>query len=215
VIQSPTPVRELTDAERRFVDQYLQSHSTVPGAEAPAFIAESSEDGTPPHLKPDPQVDKDLWRAQLTAATGSAVPNAQEQIMLQLFGICRKRGVEPALELTNVLSALLEIAPKDPVEGRLAAQMICTHKVAMDLLTNGLRGEQSIELADFYLKHSERLLRLFALQVESLNRYRGKGPTEQRMTVEHVHVHQGGQAVVGNVTAPAKRGRGEGEPTEA
>jgi hypothetical protein len=29
------------------------------------------------------------------------------------------------------------------------------------------------------------------------NRYRGKG--EQKVTVEHVHVHAGGQAIVGNV----------------
>ena len=35
------------------------------------------------------------------------------------------------------------------------------------------------------------------MQVEALKRYRGKG--EQKMTVEHVHVYQGGQAIVGAV----------------
>ena len=33
--------------------------------------------------------------------------------------------------------------------------------------------------------------------MEALNRHRGKG--QQRVTVEHVHVHQGGQAIVGAV----------------
>jgi hypothetical protein len=33
--------------------------------------------------------------------------------------------------------------------------------------------------------------------LESLNRHRGKG--QQKVTVEHVHVHSGGQAVVGMV----------------
>jgi hypothetical protein len=33
----------------------------------------------------------------------------------------------------------------------------------------------------------------------ALNRHRGKG--QQKVTVEHVHVHDGGQAIVGNVQA--------------
>ena len=36
--------------------------------------------------------------------------------------------------------------------------------------------------------------------MEALQRYRGKG--QQKVTVEHVHVHSGGQAVVGMVGAP-------------
>ena len=35
--------------------------------------------------------------------------------------------------------------------------------------------------------------------LDALNRHRGKG--EQKVTVEHVHVHSGGQAVVGMVGA--------------
>jgi hypothetical protein len=33
--------------------------------------------------------------------------------------------------------------------------------------------------------------------LDTLNRHRGKG--QQKVTVEHVHVHAGGQALVGNV----------------
>ena len=36
--------------------------------------------------------------------------------------------------------------------------------------------------------------------LEGLNRHRGKG--QQKVTVEHVHVHAGGQAVVGMVERP-------------
>ena len=36
--------------------------------------------------------------------------------------------------------------------------------------------------------------------LDALNRHRGKGA--QKITVEHVHVHTGGQAVVGVVEAP-------------
>jgi hypothetical protein len=37
----------------------------------------------------------------------------------------------------------------------------------------------------------------FALQMETLKKYRSSG--EQRITVQHVTVNDGGQAVVGNV----------------
>ena len=43
-----------------------------------------------------------------------------------------------------------------------------------------------------------KLLRTFAAQTEALQRYRGKG--QQKVTVEHVHVHTGGQAIVGSVS---------------
>jgi len=43
-----------------------------------------------------------------------------------------------------------------------------------------------------------KLARTFTSQVEALNRHRGKG--QQKVTVEHVHVHEGGQAIVGNVS---------------
>jgi hypothetical protein len=47
-----------------------------------------------------------------------------------------------------------------------------------------------------------KLARTFAAQVETLKDYRSKG--EQKMTVQHVHVAEGGQAIVGNVNSPAE-----------
>jgi hypothetical protein len=55
-----------------------------------------------------------------------------------------------------------------------------------------------------------KLLRTYTAQLEALQRYRGKG--QQKVMVEHVHVHQGGQAIVGNVEAA--RGVGASPKTE-
>jgi hypothetical protein len=38
--------------------------------------------------------------------------------------------------------------------------------------------------------------------LDTLNRHRGKG--QQKVTVEHVHVHKGGQAIVGNIEAQGR-----------
>ena len=47
-------------------------------------------------------------------------------------------------------------------------------------------------------KALNRLSRTFTAQVEALKRYRSTA--EQRITVQHVNVGDGGQAIVGNVT---------------
>ena len=47
------------------------------------------------------------------------------------------------------------------------------------------------------LNQANKLSRTYTLLLDALNRHRGKG--QQKVTVEHVHVHSGGQAVVGVV----------------
>src|SRR3982074_2938773 len=64
-------------------------------------------------------------------------------------------------------------------------------------------GEQTFEGRRENLAQANKLSRTYATLLEALNRHRGKG--QQKVTVEHVHVHSGGQAVVG-VVEP----RGEG-----
>jgi hypothetical protein len=39
-----------------------------------------------------------------------------------------------------------------------------------------------------------KMMRTFTAQLEALNRYRAKG--QQKMTVEHVHVNERGQAIL-------------------
>jgi hypothetical protein len=48
--------------------------------------------------------------------------------------------------------------------------------------------------------------------LSALKEYRSKG--EQKMTVQHVHVAEGGQAIVGNVNAPAEGGGMRGKNGE-
>ena len=57
-----------------------------------------------------------------------------------------------------------------------------------------------------------KLTRTFAAQMSALKEYRSKG--EQKMTVQHVHVAEGGQAIVGNVNAPAPGGGANGKTGE-
>ena len=70
-------------------------------------------------------------------------------------------------------------------------------------------GDQTFEGRKESLNQANKLSRTWATLLEALNRHRGKG--QQKVTVEHVHVHAGGQAVVGNVEAPESGRPGGGD----
>lgn len=97
----------------------------------------------------------------------------------------------------NISIEMKGIAPKDQIEGMLAAQMIATHHAAMDCYRIAAKS-QTIETKNLVFNSANKLTRTYAMQMETLNRYRGKG--QQKMTVEHVHINSGGQAIIGNVT---------------
>jgi hypothetical protein len=90
------------------------------------------------------------------------------------------------------------IEPRDEIEGMLAAQMVATHNAAMECYRRAMLDNQTFEGRRENLNQANKLARSYATLMEALNRHRGKG--QQRVTVEHVHVHKGGQAIVGNVT---------------
>lgn len=111
-------------------------------------------------------------------------------------------------QLSATVAALIGIAPKDELEGMMAAQLIAAHNAAMECYRRAMIGEQTFEGRRENLAQANKLSRTYAALLEALNRHRGKG--QQKVTVEHVHVHAGGQAVVGVVpTSPGQPGGGD------
>lgn len=92
------------------------------------------------------------------------------------------------------------IAPRDELEGMMAAQLIAAHNAAMECYRRGMIREQTFEGRRENLNQANKLSRTFATLLEALHRHRGKA--HQKVVVEHVHVHSGGQAIVGAVSGP-------------
>ncbi len=110
------------------------------------------------------------------------------------------------------LASLVGIGPKDEIEGMIAAQLLAAHNAAMECYRRAMIQEQSFEGRRENLNQANKLSRTWTILLEALNRHRGKG--QQKVTVEHVHVHQGGQAVVGMVetTGGGDRPKSEDQP---
>jgi hypothetical protein len=74
--------------------------------------------------------------------------------------------------------------------------MVAVHSAAMRSLRQ-LKSSETVMQQASNGNLAVKLLRTYTMQMEALLRYRGNG--EQKMTVEHVHVYQGGQSIVGAV----------------
>ncbi len=107
-----------------------------------------------------------------------------------------------------MLSVVKSIRPQNQLEAMLAAQMAAVHLASMTM-TRRLAHVETLDQQDSASRALTKLTRTYAMQMETLKRVRSKG--EQKVTVEHVHVHEGGQAIVGTVaTAGPDRAGGGG-----
>jgi hypothetical protein len=115
--------------------------------------------------------------------------------------------------LNFMLSVIKGIEPRDQVEAMLAAQMAAVHMASMRL-TRELAHADTIPHQDSAERALNKLTRTFAMQMEALKRYRNGA--EQKVTLQHVSVAEGGQAIVGNVTqAPREREKTGAPPPPA
>ena len=157
--------------------------------------------------------DELLNLAKLTDTFGTADIKSQmfllDQIVQTFKGSLSSEGVcenSKIVEFANHAVAVLQgIRPRDEVEGMLALQMIGVHNMAMDALKLAMISGQYPESIERNTNRATKLLRTFATQMEALKKYRRGG--EQNVNVKHVHVNEGGQAIVGNVSAGAGGGR--------
>jgi hypothetical protein len=111
------------------------------------------------------------------------------------------------VRLVRAVEQFESLAPADGAEGMLALQMVGTHDASLECLRRAALLGQTFAGRDMALKHAHKLMSLYTQQLAALNKHRGKG--QQKVTVEHVNVAAGGQAIVGNVeTSGANRRRG-------
>jgi hypothetical protein len=150
--------------------------------------------------KPVAAVANDTGRQNWAEYGGSYSPEFNDVI-------CRQAAESLWLKISDsdlidkqfgaTLAGLRGIGPKDECEGMMAAQLIAAHNAAMECYRRAMIPEQTADGRRENLTQANKLSRTFATVLEALNRHRGNG--QQKVTVEHVHVHSGGQAVVGVV----------------
>ena len=90
----------------------------------------------------------------------------------------------------------------------LAAQAMAAHHASMECSRRAMLPDQPFEAAQGLRKAAANASRTFVELLAALDRKRGKGG-QQVVRVEHVHVHSGGKAVVGNIATDGGGGAHE------
>jgi hypothetical protein len=144
----------------------------------------------------------------LAESTGVQDPDLAARMLEQvgriqapwLFGDIME-GQKVAIEMMR------EMRPGTLVEGMLSQQMIGVHCAGLSYLQKAAYGG---EQSESYLARATRLMRLFHEQAEAMAKLKGR-VGQQKMIVKHIHVHEGGQAIVGPINA-GKLKQGGGGP---
>jgi len=106
-------------------------------------------------------------------------------------------GQQDKLILESTLSMIESISPQNGLEAMLAVQMVTVHNMSLDMSRRAMLKEQTIEGVEYNINRATKLMRTFTAQMEALKRLRMGG--KQTIQVQHVHVNEGGQAIVGDV----------------
>ena len=141
----------------------------------------------------------DDWARTIYRITGTQPAEVVDRIIGQLARA--QVWPKPDKEIEQIIksmAAISEMAPQNSTEARLAVQMIATHDAALAFLSRSTLPQQDMDAIDKNVLRATRLMRLHLEQIEAMQKLKGKAG-QQRVTVEHVHVHQGGQAIVGAV----------------
>ena len=184
-------VHKVKAAERTAMEKYLARLEAKPSARFRV-----SKDGSNWQIGFD-HPDQLVGRALVMDALASADEDFLNGIRYQLANASAHGQDIDERGLNFMLSVIKGIEPRDRLEAMLATQMAAVHVATMTFAR---------DLAPVNTSAFNKLTRTFAMQMEALKRYRSGA--EQNVTLQHVSVAEGGQAIVGNVTqAPRESGR--------
>jgi hypothetical protein len=148
----------------------------------------------------DGRAMKAVRKTETETAKPASVYRLSDELRSYLLGQCSQLVPTddlPAFDetMTVAIEMLKELKPQSVVEAMLVAHMFAVHELAMRCLRESSLADPAT--VGTQTKRAMDLLRLFSEQLTALQRIRGKG-VDQRVTVEHVHLHDGARAIVGN-----------------
>jgi hypothetical protein len=145
-----------------------------------------------------PAGDQAAWRQRLKDAFGTESSDFVDTALFQLQLATRPNGAAVSEAAINAALAMIEAwGPQNAVEAAMALQAACTHSAAMAVLCRARGANGGERHVTAMSNAAAKLLTISLAQAEHFRRLRHG--TSQSIRVEHVHVHEGGQAVIGNV----------------
>ena len=141
---------------------------------------------------------------KLAESTGVKDPDLAVRILDQVSRIHAPWTFSNGREaFRSALEMMLEFKPENITEALLSTQMVGVHNAALFYLCKAAHGG---EHSESYVLIATKLMRLYHEQAEVMAKLKGR-EIQQKVTVEHVHIHKGGQAIVGAVSSTANEAK--------
>lgn len=148
--------------------------------------------------------------ARFHVGLGVASLDAANMLFSQLVNSGSKKTAVTEAAMNACLALVAGIAPRDETEAMLAAQMVATHNLVMELHRRVMNGVETIPQLETNGGLLVRLQRTYTAQVEALARYRNHG--QQTVRVVHQHVQVAANNAQVNLAADSMGGEGEFTP---
>jgi hypothetical protein len=148
-------------------------------------------------------------RAGMVRAGSSATPNETyraTEVISHVLGSKQAVGYFLTEATLNAALAIIDsMQPRSELQALLAVQIIATGFAGLRFLRQSHR-QMTEDYIDVYGGYAVKLLRLQNDMIQTFERYR-RG-NKQTVEVRHVHIHSGGQGVVGIINPPDDRDAG-------
>src|ERR1700730_4454894 len=155
-----------------------------------------------------PTPDLEGHRQRLREALGNTLSDELVDVILGKLVEALRPGVYDQLEEATLNAALATIdsmQPRSELQALLAVQIIATGFAGLRFLRQSHRN-MTEDFINVYGNYAIKLLRLQNDLIQPFDRYqRGN---KQTVEVRHVHIHPGGQGVVGIINPPDDRDAG-------
>lgn len=147
------------------------------------------------------EVGSGKWRLEFSSdrprQVYRGVSPETEVALLRQCGNVSGRVEELKDDKNLAIAFAADLEPRDALESMLVTQMAAVH-ITMMRHSRLMAACVTIEQLEIHERVFNKLGRTFAAQMEALRKHRNGG--RQKVTVEHVTVNAGGQAIVGAVS---------------
>jgi hypothetical protein len=152
-----------------------------------------------------PTPDLEGHRQRLREAFGNTLSDEFVDVILGKLVEALRPGLYDQLEeatLNAALAIIDSMQPRSELQALLAVQVIATGFAGLRFLRQSHR-QMTEDYINVYGSYAIKLLRLQNEMIQTFDRYR-RG-NKQTVEVRHVHIHSGGQGVVGIINPPDDR----------
>jgi hypothetical protein len=144
----------------------------------------------------DPELAEQMKRAAGILTGFAGHHEAGLQLLNEVEKVIRPIGSESDEKtFLRALDSVAALAPKNPIEGVLAADLLSIHAMSQLTVSRFLTAK-TVGESEVFAARAEKLLRLEREFLETIARMRGL-LSSQRMVIERVDVATGAQAIVG------------------